>query len=104
MFSEVIVGVDGGPSGRDALAVARLLMAANGRLVLAHVHELTPVRGASGIYGPAETAESKALLEAERAAAGVDADLVPVTASSVGRGLHYVAQARAADLLSVGST
>jgi nucleotide-binding universal stress UspA family protein len=104
MFNQVIVGVDGGPTGRDAVAVARLLVAADGRLVLAHVLELTPVRGASGVYGPAETAESKALLEAEREAAGVDAELVPLTASSVGRGLHYVAQARAADLLSVGST
>ena len=102
MFHQVIVGVDGGPTGRDAVAVARLLMAADARLVLVHVHELTPVRGASGVYGPSETAESKALLEAEREATGVDADLVPVTASSVGRGLHYVAQARAADLLSVG--
>ena len=104
MFRQVIVGVDGGPTGRDALAVALLLMAADGHLVLTHVRELTPVRGASGIYGPAETAESKALLEAEREATGVDAELFPVTASSVGRGLHYVAQARAADLLSVGST
>ena len=104
MFREVIVGVDGGPTGRDAVAVARLLMASDGRLVLAHVLELSPVRGASGAYGPAETAASKALLAAERQATGVDAELVPVTASSVGRGLHYVARARAADLLSVGST
>jgi len=104
MFSQVIVGVDGGPTGRDALAVARLLVASDGRLVLAHIHELTPVRGASGVYGPAETEESMALLEAEREATGVDAELVPFTASSVGRGLHYVAQARGADLLSVGST
>ena len=104
MFNQVIVGVDGGSTGRDALAVARLLVARDGRLVLAHVHELTPVRGASGAYGPAETQESMALLEAEREATGVDAELVPVTASSVGRGLHYLAQARPADLLSVGST
>jgi len=104
MFRQVIVGVDGGPTGRDAVAVARLLVAGDGRLVLAHVYVLTPVRGASGAYGPAETEESMALLEAERDASGVDAELLPVTASSVGRGLHYVAQARAADLLSVGST
>jgi nucleotide-binding universal stress UspA family protein len=104
MFNQVIVGVDGGPTGRDAVAVAVLLVAADGRLVLTHVLELTPVRGASNVYGPAQTAESMALLEAERDATGVDAELVPVTASSVGRGLHYVAQTRAADLLSVGST
>ena len=104
MFRQVIVGVDGGPTGRDAVAVARLLVGPDGRLVLAHVHELTPVRGASGAYGPAETEESMRLLEAERAATGVDAELAPITASSVGRGLHYLAQARGADLLSIGSS
>ena len=104
MFKRVIVGVDGDSGGRDAIAVARLLVAADGRLALAHVHELTPVRGASGAYGSAESAESMRLLEAERAAAGVDADLLTVTASSVGRGLHYLAEAQQADLLSVGSS
>ena len=104
MFSQVVVGVDGGSTGRDALAVARLLVAADGRLVLAHVHELAPVRGASGFYGPAETQESMALLEAERDGDRRGGRFGPVTSSSVGRGLHYVAQARAADLLSVGST
>lgn len=104
MFKQVIVGVDGGSTGRDAIALARLLVAAEGHLALVHVHELTPVRGASNVYGPAQTEESTTLLEAERKATGVDADLVPVIASSVGRGLHYVARARAADLLTVGST
>ena len=104
MFNQVIVGVDGGSTGRDAVAVARRLVAADGQLALVHVHELTPVRGASNVYGPAQTEESTTLLEAERDAIGVDAELVPITASSVGRGLHYVAQAREADLLSVGST
>jgi nucleotide-binding universal stress UspA family protein len=103
MFRQVIVGVDGGSTGRDAVAVARLLVAADGRLVLSHVHELTPVRGASGAYGPAETEESMRLLEHEREATGVDAELLPITASSVGRGLHYLAETREADLLSVGS-
>ena len=104
MFNGVIVGVDGSSGGRDAIAVARLLVAPAGRLALAHVHELTPVRGASGAYGPAESADSIRLLEAERAATGVDADLLTVTASSVGRGLHYLAEAQQADLLSVGSS
>jgi len=103
MFRQVIVGVDGGSTGRDAIAVARLLVAPDGRLILAHVHELTPVRGASGAYGPAETEESMRLLERERDELGVDAELVPITASSVGRGLHYLAEEREADLLSVGS-
>ena len=103
MFHHVIVGVDGGPAGRDAVAVARVLMAPEGQLELAHVHELTPVRGASGAYGPGETEEAMRLLEAERAGTGVDAELVAVTASSAGRGLHYLAQTKEADLLCVGS-
>ena len=82
MFNQVIVGVDGGSTGRDAIAVARLLVAADGALALAHVHELTPVRGASGVYGQAQTEESTTLLETEREATGVDAELIPVTASS----------------------
>jgi nucleotide-binding universal stress UspA family protein len=103
MFGQVIVGVDGGSSGRDAVAVARLLVAPDGRLALAYVYELTPVRGASGAYGPGETEESMALLEAEREASGVEAALLPITASSVGRGLHYLAESEHADLLCVGS-
>ena len=36
--------------------------------------------------------------------AGVDAELIDITASSVGRGLHYLSETRAADLLVVGSS
>lgn len=104
MFRHVIVGVDGGPTGRDAIAVARLLVAPGASLALANVYELTPVRGASGAYGVAEHEESMRLLEQEREAAGVDAELVGVTASSVGRGLNYLAETRDADLLAVGSS
>jgi nucleotide-binding universal stress UspA family protein len=104
MFRHAIVGVDGGPTGRDAVAVAKLLVADDARLALAHVHELTPVRGASGAYGAAENAESRTLLESERDATTTDAELLTVTASSVGRGLHYLAETQDADLLVVGSS
>ena len=103
MFGQVIVGVDGGPTGRDAVALARQLIGSDARVALAHVHELTPVRGASGAYGVIENEESRKLLGRERDAAGVDAELLTVTASSVGRGLHYLAQEHSADLLAVGS-
>ncbi len=103
MFREVIVGVDGGPGGRDAAALARLLAAPGGHLALAHVYELTPVRGASGVYGPMENEESMKLLADEREVIGIDAELLPITASSVGRGLHHLAQEHSADLLAVGS-
>jgi len=104
MFRHVIVGVDGDPSGRDAVALAKLLVAQDGKLGLAHVYALTPYRGASGAYGPAQHAESMALLEQARDATGVDAELIDITASSVGRGLHYLAETREADLLVVGSS
>src|SRR5579863_9160410 len=103
MFKDVIVAIDGRPTGRDALALARTLVAPETKISLAHVHELSPVRGASGAYGPQETAESRALLEAERETAAVDAELLTITASSVGRGLHYLAAEHSADLLAVGS-
>jgi nucleotide-binding universal stress UspA family protein len=104
MFRHVIVGVDGGSTGRDAIAVAKLFVGPDTTLILAHVHELTPVRGASGAYGVAENEESVALVEAERAAAGVSAEIATITASSVGRGLHYLAEQHDADLLVVGSS
>jgi nucleotide-binding universal stress UspA family protein len=104
MFRHVIVGVDGGPTGADAVALAKVLVAQDGELALAHVYALTPYRGASGAYGPAEHAASMALLEQAREAAGVDAELVDITASSVGRGLHYLSETREADLLVVGSS
>ena len=44
MFKNVLVGVDGRPNGRDAIALATRLMEPNGKLTLAHVHsgELRP--------------------------------------------------------------
>jgi nucleotide-binding universal stress UspA family protein len=103
MFGRVMVGVDGGPTGRDAVELARQLLDPGASLSLANVHELTPVRGASGAYGVIENEESRKLLESERDATGVQAELLTVTASSVGRGLHYLAAEHAADLLAVGS-
>jgi len=90
MFRRVMVGVDGRPSGRDAIALARLLVAPRGRLTLAHVH----ARDAAG---------AQRLLEQERDATEVDADLLALAAGSVGRGLHDGAEAMHADLLVVGS-
>jgi nucleotide-binding universal stress UspA family protein len=98
-----MVGVDGGPASEDAIAVARRLAAPDARLALAHVYVLTPVRGGSGAYGVPENAEAVALLQRVRETAGVAADLLPLTASSVGRGLHYLAETNDADLLCVGS-
>ena len=38
MFVKVLVGVDGLQGGRDAVALARILVAAAGEITLAHVY------------------------------------------------------------------
>jgi nucleotide-binding universal stress UspA family protein len=101
MFRHVIVGVDGRPTGRDAIALARLLVAPGERLVLAHVRELTPLLAASGALEDLD--DSTRLLQQERDATAADAELVSVAAPSVGRGLHQLAEERDADLLAIGS-
>jgi nucleotide-binding universal stress UspA family protein len=96
MFENVLVGVDGRPYGRDAIALAERLRGREGKLTLACVH--------SG-EAAEDVAECERLLEQERAAAaGVEAELVGVVAPSPGRGLHEQAERQGADLLVVGST
>lgn len=105
MFKNVIVGVDGRPTGRDAIALAARLVDREGKLTLAHVHsgELRPVHAATPGLVAAEREESHALLERERADAGVEAELLSLVAMSAGRGLHDLAEELDADLLVVGS-
>jgi nucleotide-binding universal stress UspA family protein len=127
IFRNVIVGADGRAGGRDAIALARMLVASAGRLTLAHIHsgEALPAsvaaaaradaagnavgEGASdSAAGPAPAPggneESQRLLERERAKAEVEAQLMSVGASSIGRGLHQLAEDEHADLIVVGSS
>src|SRR5271165_6389145 len=103
MFGNVLVGVDGRPNGRDAIALARNLT--EGRLTFAHVHtgELRPTRAITAGAVREERELSERLLEDERAKAEVDAELISVVATSPGRGLHLQAEAQGADLIVVGS-
>jgi len=95
MFKNVLVGVDGRPNGRDAIALARTLSdPAGGKLTLAYVHRGDVAE---------EREDSHKLLEAERTAAGVDAELLSVVAANPGHGLHQQAEELGADLLVVGS-
>jgi nucleotide-binding universal stress UspA family protein len=105
MFANVLVGVDGSPSGRAATTLAAELAGPHGRLTLAHVYGDVPIPGRHPDAELAASARERAvaLLEGERARAGVEAELAPACSSSVGRGLHVLAQERAADLLVVGS-
>lgn len=94
MFKNLLVGVDGRPNGRDAIALAGRLIAPDGKLTLAHVH--------SGETAE-ELAECEELLEQERIRADVTGELLSVIGASPGRGLHQTAEELGADLLMVGS-
>jgi nucleotide-binding universal stress UspA family protein len=96
MFKNVLVGVDGRPNGRDAIALASRLTGPDGKLTLAHVH--------TGLeFAAEEPAASQQLLERERAACHVRAELTTVLSRSPGQGLHQQAEELNADLLVVGS-
>jgi nucleotide-binding universal stress UspA family protein len=101
VFGKVLVGVDGRPSGRDAIALARRLVDRDGELTLVHIHgsELMP----SSSFGIEQREHSQRLLEEERKITGCTARLESRSASSVGRGLHELAEEADADLLVVGS-
>jgi nucleotide-binding universal stress UspA family protein len=105
MFRNVLVGVDGRPNGRDAIALASGLMDPQGELTFAHVHggEFQPLHAATPGLREAEREASEKLLEQERAAARVSAELISIAAMSAGRGLHVQAEKQSADLLVVGS-
>jgi len=105
MFKNVLVGVDGRSNGRDAIVLASRLVDPDGQLTLAHVHggELQPMHTITPGLVAEERAASEGLLEAERDATAVSAELVNIVAMSPGRGLHERAEQQGADLLVVGS-
>ncbi|MGH2913205.1 MAG: universal stress protein [Solirubrobacteraceae bacterium] len=105
MFKNVLVGVDGRPNGRDAIALASRLTDPDGKLTLAHVHSgpLHPSHAVTPGLLKEESEASHKLLEQERAAADVTAELVSLVSGSPGRGLHEQAEQQGADLLVVGS-
>jgi nucleotide-binding universal stress UspA family protein len=105
MFNNVLVGVDGRPAGRDAIALASRLIDPDGKLTLAHVHSgpLHPSHAVTpGLLREEHEASAK-LLEQERAAGEVDAELISIVGASPGRALHQQAEEQHADLLIVGS-
>jgi nucleotide-binding universal stress UspA family protein len=106
MFNNVIVGIDGEDGGRDALALARLLLADGGSLTLAHVYpgEAFVWRGGNPAYQLSEQEDAKALLERTRAEENLDAEIRYIGEPAVGRGLHVLAEQVGADLLVLGSS
>jgi nucleotide-binding universal stress UspA family protein len=106
MFQTLIVGVDGRPGGRDAIALASRLVAAPQELTLAHVRPgaLRAVHASIPGMITDEREQSHELLERERTESGVTAQLVSSVSTTPGRGLHDLAEERQADLLVVGSS
>jgi nucleotide-binding universal stress UspA family protein len=105
LFENVLVGVDGRPFGRDAVALAARLRAPDGKLTLAHVHpgELNRLHAISTSRLEQKREASIKLLEHERASADVEAELASVVAAAPGAGLHQQAERQGADLIVVGS-
>jgi nucleotide-binding universal stress UspA family protein len=105
MFKNVLVGVDGRPNGRDAIALGERLTDPEGRLRLAHVRngELNPFHAVTPGLVKEEREAATRLLEQARAEADVDAELVDIVAMEAGHGLHLQAEQQHADLLVVGS-
>ena len=106
MFKQIVVGVDGREGGRDAVALATLLVAAGGELTLAHVvaRDAHADGDASPSYEAPEAERAEALLETVREETGVEAHLRRYGSSSVGRGLHELCELTGADLVAVGSS
>jgi nucleotide-binding universal stress UspA family protein len=105
MFTNILVGVDGRPGGRDAIALARLLASPDATITLANVYGsgwLLP--RCIEVTAALQRDESERMLAAQRSAAGVDAQIVCAWHSTPGRGLHELAQARDSDLIVVGSS
>jgi len=105
MFENVLVGVDGRPNSRDAVALAGQLAGEGAKLTLAHVHAgaLHPLHAITPGEMAAERTASHELLEGERDAAGLSAELTSIVAETPGRGLHDQAEEQGAELLVVGS-
>jgi nucleotide-binding universal stress UspA family protein len=104
VFTNILVGVDGRPSGRDAIALARQLGTPGGQIKLAHIYGGAWIlSGAAGRALASGRKHSAELLGRERAAASLEARLISQPARSVGRGLHELAERNQADLLVVGS-
>src|SRR5690348_2626304 len=106
VFEHVVVGVDRREGGRDAIALAARLVSDGARLTLAHVYrgEVSAWRGAVPPFEPTERRQAEQELQTAAREAGVVAEVSCHGATSVGRGLHELAELAAADLLIVGSS
>lgn len=106
MFKHIIVGVDGGDGGRDALALAAVLRGGEGEVTLAHVvcPAVVPWGERSAFPEAISREDAMRLLEAAREAFPAAADLCLRDAADPGRGLHELGEELNADLIVIGSS
>ena len=106
MFKQIVVGVDEHEARRDAIALAKNLLARDGELTLAYVYpgDAHAYRGSSAPYEAGEREGARELLEKVRKETEVEAHLRWRESPSVGRGLHELCEVIGADLLVVGSS
>ena len=108
MFHNVVAGVLTGvlddQTDRDMIALAKELVAPEGRLTLLHLHLVTakPARDSGSLADMAKCRTAPERLTALADELSVDAELRCVEAHSPRRGLHEFASRRRADLLVVG--
>lgn len=105
-FRNVVVGVDEHQGGRDAVALAEKLVAGDGSTTRVRVlvrHALIGHGSGLGVSDilPRDTREPDSAVNTSRASDHHQVRYVEAT--SVGRGLHEVADAEGADLLVIGS-
>jgi nucleotide-binding universal stress UspA family protein len=106
MFDEVVVGVGDDSTGRDALALGKKLVSAQGRLTLVHVLVVAskPAPDSGAVGDAAKRRYACERLTALARESSVSAQVECVEARSVRRGLNEFASSRDADLLVVGTT
>jgi nucleotide-binding universal stress UspA family protein len=105
MFKQIVVGVDEHEGGRDAIALAKRLVAPDGQLALAFVYcgDEYVYRSADAPVEPTNRERTLDRLRAAAAEAGVAAAVSFVGSTSPERGLHELAERQGADLLVLGS-
>jgi nucleotide-binding universal stress UspA family protein len=104
MFENVMVGVDGGAGGRDAIALARRLGGERARYLLVNVVS-PPVSGCgAALWSAASRRYGEELLRRERTATGIDASLATDCSRSAARALHERALREGCDLIVVGAS
>lgn len=105
MFEKLVIGVDGGPGGREALTLATVLAPA-ARLLAVHVYsyERYPGRASSAAYEQVLREDARVLVERELAASAVEATVMVTGDLSPAAGIDRVARRERADLIVLGSS